>query len=271
MLDELAAAGFVVRFNVDGEEYGYIPTWHRHQRVNIRERASQIPAPPNERAQRDEGELTSGGKKAECPHVHASGEVELERELEGKGNEPKGEPTRKRKNRHEPSEEQPSIYRRTLNLDFKSEDFDHEAFVEEIRKLYVRGCDSPAGWNACCEAIETEMKENPGWKRQQAAAFILERTAVVSDLMRSQPADQHAFWPTLLRFMTDRQYRDSFSTFERKSGNQQFQQQRETRAELEERRSHEAINKAARNLVARHGTIEADGVDESNRDPAADH
>ncbi len=179
-----------------------------------------------------------------------------------------------RKNHHEPSEKQPSIYSpRPSNTEFKLETFDNEAFVEIIRKLYVRGCNSPTGWNACCEAIDIEMKENPGWEREQAAAFILERTAIVSDLMRSQPTDQHAFWPTLVHFMTDRQYRDSDSTFERKHGNQQSQQI-ETRAEIEERRSHEAIQRAARNLVARHRgdrASEADGVDQGDCGPAADH
>jgi hypothetical protein len=46
ILEELARAKFIVQYVVDGEAYGFIPTWKKHQRLNNREKPSQIPAPP---------------------------------------------------------------------------------------------------------------------------------------------------------------------------------------------------------------------------------
>jgi hypothetical protein len=46
ILEELTRAKFIVHYVVDGEGYGYIPTWKKHQRLNNREKPSLIPAPP---------------------------------------------------------------------------------------------------------------------------------------------------------------------------------------------------------------------------------
>lgn len=45
VLDALATRGFVVKYEVDGEFYGCIPTFTKHQVINNREAASNIPAP----------------------------------------------------------------------------------------------------------------------------------------------------------------------------------------------------------------------------------
>lgn len=45
VLGALERGGFIVRYEVDGEVYGCIPTWSKHQAVNVRETASKIPAP----------------------------------------------------------------------------------------------------------------------------------------------------------------------------------------------------------------------------------
>lgn len=46
VLDALFDAGFVDRYQVDGETYGCIPTWRKHQLLNNRERESTIPPDP---------------------------------------------------------------------------------------------------------------------------------------------------------------------------------------------------------------------------------
>lgn len=46
VLDALATRGFLVRYAINGEEYGCVPSWNRHQIINNREQASAIPAPP---------------------------------------------------------------------------------------------------------------------------------------------------------------------------------------------------------------------------------
>lgn len=45
VLDALATRGFVVKYSVDGKDYGYVPGFSRHQVVNNRETASIIPPP----------------------------------------------------------------------------------------------------------------------------------------------------------------------------------------------------------------------------------
>lgn len=45
VLESLEAHGFVVRYEVDGRVYGYIPSWSKHQAINQRESASKIPSP----------------------------------------------------------------------------------------------------------------------------------------------------------------------------------------------------------------------------------
>ncbi len=45
VLDALATRGFIVKYASFGREFGHVPSWHRHQVVNNRERGSQIPEP----------------------------------------------------------------------------------------------------------------------------------------------------------------------------------------------------------------------------------
>lgn len=45
VLEALAAAGFIVRYEIGGESYGAIPSWSSHQHINMRERSSGIPGP----------------------------------------------------------------------------------------------------------------------------------------------------------------------------------------------------------------------------------
>lgn len=46
VLDALTTRGFVVRYACDGELFGHIPTFHKHQVPNNREKASELPEPP---------------------------------------------------------------------------------------------------------------------------------------------------------------------------------------------------------------------------------
>jgi hypothetical protein len=45
VLNALEGAGFLRRYVVDGEEYGLIPAFNKHQHINTREAQSTIPAP----------------------------------------------------------------------------------------------------------------------------------------------------------------------------------------------------------------------------------
>jgi len=74
VLDALASRGFVVRYTVAGQDYGYIPSFPVHQVINNREMVSKLPSP------------------SEGDEIHASG-TRAERDTEftqGKGREGKG-------------------------------------------------------------------------------------------------------------------------------------------------------------------------------------
>ena len=46
VLDVLVTRGFVVKYACQGEEYGCIPSWNKHQVINNRESKSEIPPQP---------------------------------------------------------------------------------------------------------------------------------------------------------------------------------------------------------------------------------
>ncbi|WP_196482934.1 HNH endonuclease [Burkholderia stagnalis] len=48
VLDALTTSGFVRKYVVDGEPYGFIPTFLKHQTINQREAKSTLPAPGND-------------------------------------------------------------------------------------------------------------------------------------------------------------------------------------------------------------------------------
>jgi hypothetical protein len=71
VLDALDERGFIVKYEIDDEFFGHIPSWCKHQHINQREAESVIPAPDSEDARI-------------CTHVHAHGEGK------GKGREGEG-------------------------------------------------------------------------------------------------------------------------------------------------------------------------------------
>ena len=77
VLDALLTRGFVGQYSSDGEDYGYIPSWDRHQVVNNRERASELPEPLKNQSLADA-----------CVTRHPR--VEHAAQGEGKGKERKG-------------------------------------------------------------------------------------------------------------------------------------------------------------------------------------
>lgn len=67
-MDELAAAGVLIRYEVDGKGYGTFPKWHLHQRIN-RWTPSALPRCPG-----SAGALIPRHKD-DAPSVNAHGEI----------------------------------------------------------------------------------------------------------------------------------------------------------------------------------------------------
>lgn len=81
VLDALATRGFVVKYRVDGREYGHIPGFSRHQVVNNRERKSELPEP-------NETNILTRDERVD--DACATREARRESGREGKGRERKG-------------------------------------------------------------------------------------------------------------------------------------------------------------------------------------
>lgn len=74
VLDAMEASGFIVRYSANNEDFGYIPTWKKHQVINIREAQSTIPNPFGEDAH-------VHARAKECFEVQASQSENMPKEL----------------------------------------------------------------------------------------------------------------------------------------------------------------------------------------------
>lgn len=88
VLDALATRGFLVRYREarvnEPQDFGFIPSWRRHQVVNVRERASELPSPEEcEIIQQDADASTTREPRVSDTHMRARGEQEKEQEQEG--------------------------------------------------------------------------------------------------------------------------------------------------------------------------------------------
>lgn len=81
LLDALARARFIVRYEVDGKSYGYVRTFLEHQVINAREAQSTIPPPPHVR---DTHVRAHAEPSRELDPAHGEGNG-TGRELEGRG------------------------------------------------------------------------------------------------------------------------------------------------------------------------------------------
>ncbi|WGR74322.1 MULTISPECIES: hypothetical protein [unclassified Bradyrhizobium] len=80
VLDALATRGFIVKYRVDGTDYGHIPSFTQHQVINNRESQSTLPQPT------EENEISTREARVE----HASPTPLVQDQGEGKGREGKG-------------------------------------------------------------------------------------------------------------------------------------------------------------------------------------
>lgn len=81
VMDALADRGFVVRYEVDGKPYGFVPSFTHHQIINNRESESKLPPPPVPDAPSDAG---CDAFSDACATRH--GNYNGEREGEGESN-----------------------------------------------------------------------------------------------------------------------------------------------------------------------------------------
>lgn len=177
VLDALGTRGFIRKYVIDGEEYGVIPTWPKHQVINNRESASDIPAPTETsyvsitstrearvddasstrgKDEKEEGKGKEGNKEGEtlCP-----GEAPERRIQEDDAAPPAGQPERRKAK--QPSEEDYTCARKlfgislSVNATAKKPNFD--TWAGEVRLMREQD-------NRTHEAIEALFN----WARHDA-------------------------------------------------------------------------------------------------------
>lgn len=91
VMDVLERYGFIKRYEVGNQIYGYIPTFLEHQSINQRESASTLPDPSDISDNKQKNLVRDDST---CTHMHAHGEgnrrEQNRREGNGKGTEGKG-------------------------------------------------------------------------------------------------------------------------------------------------------------------------------------
>lgn len=84
VLDALWSRGFLVKYEVDGRQFGFVPSWDRHQFVNNKERASDLPEP-------NENNILTRGERVNVA-CETRGDKEREGESKGKGTDSRSRP-----------------------------------------------------------------------------------------------------------------------------------------------------------------------------------
>lgn len=80
VLDALATRGHIVKYASDGQEFGFIPSWHEHQVINNRETGSSLPAPTETSI-----ETTTSTREARVRHASGTDEEREEHAAQGEG------------------------------------------------------------------------------------------------------------------------------------------------------------------------------------------
>lgn len=71
MLQSLHDAGFIIRYQIDGEHYIQVVNFVKHQNPHMKEKASEIPPPPTAAHEKDAGTGEAPGQPQENPEIAA--------------------------------------------------------------------------------------------------------------------------------------------------------------------------------------------------------
>ncbi len=190
VLDALVTRGFVVRYRVDGKEYGFVPGFSKHQVINGRETESKLPA-PTEVA--DNIEETTRQARVD----HASGTRHDLAHGEGKGRE--GE----RKGREE--EESSTTTTREADENREADKKDAPVVVDDqskrrdevLRLMGLDGCIKPDGkfTGTTNDTAEIQKWDALGLTRS-------EQDAKIREMLEKQRRQEPGFLPSTWRWFT---------------------------------------------------------------------
>jgi hypothetical protein len=223
VMEALETGGFIERYSVNGESYGRVPTFLRHQVINVREAQSRIPQPP-ELDQSDASvsiSVREGPTDGRCMHVQTRGELDLEEELI---RERKGTGT--------------SVVPEKTFDDVSQKAFNTEQFISDLRKIWLRPDFGYSSEHAAMEALQADAKET-GLSMAHAAKALLARVQEIASFTDRWPRDRKHLIPGLTNLLRNRTYKQDDCFWEHHDGKQTKRDERE-----------QALERIAHNVVA---------------------
>lgn len=141
VLDALATRGFVVKYACNGEEFGFIPTFKKHQIINNRESESDLPVP-------SKSLYISTTSTREARVADASGTPAEGKGKEGKGKEEEGKELHVGQNQPDPAPEIFAYWQKVMNSPKAVLDDKRKSIIRKALKNYppadlckaIRGC-----------------------------------------------------------------------------------------------------------------------------------
>lgn len=173
VLDALATRGFIVKYTSNDDEFGYIPTFSKHQVINNRESDSELPEP-------GECLYLSSTSTREARVTDAPGTPLKHAQGEGKGREGKGTGREREEEGKETlvGQEQPDPVRTIFEYWQKIMDSPRSALDDKRRKAIVKALKSYSPADVCrairgCAKTPHNMGMNDRKTKYNALGLIL--------------------------------------------------------------------------------------------------
>jgi len=187
VLDALLTRGFVVKYEVSGEIYGYIPSWHKHQSINNKESASNLPPPPAE--PNDYKDLSTREERVSNAIVTPLNLTQGEKEGKGKGKEGEEEKdivaqARPRSQEASDSLEVFNHWKTTMGHDKAQLDDKRKALIKQALKWGYDAkqlCEAISG----CAKTPHNMGDNERGQRYDGLSVILKSADQIDRFIRN--------------------------------------------------------------------------------------
>jgi hypothetical protein len=184
VLHALATRGLVVRYASGTREFGWIPSFSKHQVINNREKPSELPKPTEASIQAASDACPTRAPRVREKLKYAQAEGNMEGNMEGKGKEgntQEGESEGKPKNGkvgastsrvsrfQKPTLDEWRQYCRELSPEWKSHDVE-SAYDHYEANGWIRGKTKVKDWRACARTCYRNwQKQNPQTRSQMEA------------------------------------------------------------------------------------------------------
>ncbi len=198
VLDALATRGFVVKYTSGGRDFGYVPSWHRHQVINNREKASDLPAPP-ENIEPFDASATRAPRVSDAAQGEGKGR-------EGKGKDSLSETSSDQTPKKRKLEKYPEQFETFWQAYPKTANMSKKEAHDEWKKL---DDGDRQACNAGISGYRAFLKANPNLETIHACRFISKRRFEGHAEAQATPAADDAAWAKRLNYARSKKIWDT--------------------------------------------------------------